>query len=59
MSRKWIRRKGVEWQTARTSPARALMARREDEPCECHFDGDRYDPRGCPAHDPEVRQPWA
>ena len=59
MSRKWIRRKGVEWQTARTSPARALRARHEDEPCQCHFVGDTFDPRGCPAHDPEVRQPWA
>lgn len=30
----------------------------EDPPCECHLAGDTFDPRGCPAHDPEV-QPWA
>ena len=59
MSRKWIRRKGVEWQSARTSPAIVPTPREEDPPCECHFVGDTFDPRGCPAHDPEVRQPWA
>jgi hypothetical protein len=30
-----------------------------DPPCECHFAGDTFDPRGCPAPDPEVKQPWA
>ena len=60
MSSKWLRRKGAEWQSARSSPARIPRRREEpDLPCECHFDGDRFDPRGCPAHEPEVQLPWA
>jgi len=29
-----------------------------DPPCECHMDGDTFDPAGCPAHDKEM-QTWA
>ena len=38
---------------------RALVRPDYDPACECHFAGDTFDPRGCPAHDPEVKQPWA
>ena len=38
---------------------RALVRPDYDPPCECRFAGDTFDPRGCPAHDREVKQPWA